>query len=81
MLDRLTAEQARKMSCPDASTYVDEALKEVAIVATSGRRRHGLNGPFWSNEQETTTYKEVSRQLQKLGYRVYWYYGTTYIEW
>ena len=86
-----TAAEARKLAGPTPQEYVEEVLKTIKEKAKNKERRYCVHEDFWVNEAygRTKDYKEATRILEGLGYKVSFYYDEgrqfvdmyTVIEW
>jgi hypothetical protein len=83
MTEQLTAAQARELAGPTVEERVDAVLALVRAAAEKQKRRVDLHDTFWVNGgygsdrsgHREKQYDEAKKMLEKLGYKVWFYYS------
>ena len=72
----LTAAQARELAGPTPQERVDAIAPLIEKAAKEKQRQVALHDPFWVHEgySKTPAYKEATKILEKLGYKVRFHY-------
>lgn len=75
-MDKITAQEARKLAGPTAQDYVNEVYPLIRAAATAHKRSLNLTDDFWVNGGYSSSdpWKEAKKILESDGFIVRFFY-------